>query len=107
MDITEIRWDNKALEQTRTAILYCQQMYGQRVALKFRKLIIENSNLLINNPFIGKVEEVLSNSNKIYRSMLVGHLYKLIYTVNEEQGFVYIQLFWNCYQDPVKLRNII
>lgn len=105
MDLTEIRWDAKALEQVKDAVTYCNEVYGKRTALQFRKQIIDNSNLLLNHPFLGKREELLSGLKVEYRSLLIGRLHKLVYTVDVQKNIIYIHLFWNCYQKPDSMQK--
>ncbi|WP_455591340.1 type II toxin-antitoxin system RelE/ParE family toxin [Bacteroides sp.] len=107
MDIIQIRWDKKALEQVKAAVTYCKDVYGKKTALSFRQQIIDDSNLLINHPFLGKREELLSDLEIEYRSLLIGHLHKLVYTVNTHEKTIYIHLFWNCYQEPENMQKNI
>lgn len=65
---------------------------------------MECAKLLREQPYLGKIEPLLEDRDEKYRSLVVGRLHKLIYTIKEE-NIVFIQLFWDCRQDPEKLKK--
>ena len=58
-----------------------------------------------NNPLIGTIEETFADRDKEYRSLIEGH-HKLIYT-QEGKRSIRIVLWWDCRQNPDKLRTSI
>ena len=107
MAIMEIRWDNKALEELKAAVLYCKKEYGEETARKFQQQVINDSNKLKNNLYIGKIEPLLENLPEKYRSLVIGRLHKLIYSLKEKETVVYIQLLWDCRQSPEQLPQLL
>lgn len=107
MAIAEIRWDSKALDELRIAVLYCKKEYGKEVARKFRQRVIDDSNKLMANPHIGKIEPLLEDLPDNYRSLVIGRLHKLVYSLKEEGTVVYVQLLWDCRQNPNHLSELL
>ncbi|TYP74274.1 type II toxin-antitoxin system RelE/ParE family toxin [Aquimarina intermedia] len=84
-----------------------EQVYEQHIkrsslkaAKKVIHTIIGEVNLLIEEPFLGSVEESLQRDKITYRS-LTANQYKIIYTVDEAKDLIKIATVYNTRRDPV------
>jgi toxin ParE1/3/4 len=99
-----IIWSDFAETQLDEIYDYYQQKAGSRVAAKLLKGIIEEPNKLIKTPFIGQEEELLMQRAIKYR-YLVFNSYKLIYSVDQENGFIKIADVFDTRQNPPKMKR--
>lgn len=102
--VLSIIWSDFAETQLDEIYEYYQQKAGSRVAAKLLKGIIEEPNKLIKKPFIGQEEELLVERTIDYR-YLVFKNYKLIYSVDEENGFIKIADVFDTRQNPPKMKR--
>ena len=86
----KVIWAPRAKRQADLAIAYCLKHFGKQAALNFIDKLEKNCIRIKNNPLIGTIE---------------GH-HKLIYT-QEGKRSIRIVLWWDCRQNPDKLRTSI
>ena len=98
-------WAPRAKRQADLAIAYCLKHFGKQAALNFIDKLEKNCIRIKNNPLIGTIEETFADRDKEYRSLIEGH-HKLIYT-QEGKRSIRIVLWWDCRQNPDKLRTSI
>lgn len=98
-----VRISNAAIRRN---IYILQKKVGIRVAKNLVSSIIKEPDQLIKNPQIGQVEELLQDRNTTYR-YLVYKNYKIIYSVNQEQGLLQIADVFDTRQNPPKLKRIL
>lgn len=71
--------------------------------------LLEQTDVLENNPFIGRKEDNLKYLGKDYRFILYYYTnlkaIKIIYFVDEEMRVVYITDFFPCYSDPMMIEK--
>ena len=65
---------------------------------KFQKNTEDCQDRLEEFPALGKVEPLLSDRTKLYRSIVLGELNKIIYFV--EGNTIYIVDFWDTRREP-------
>ena len=71
---------------------------GISAADKFWNGMIAAGDLLSANPYLGKIEPVLKDSAKSYRSMVQHKDYKIIYTLEDDKQ-IHIVAIWHCRKD--------
>ncbi|MFL1896235.1 type II toxin-antitoxin system RelE/ParE family toxin [Aquimarina sp. 2-A2] len=103
--INKIIWSTLAENQL-------EQVYEQHIkrsslkaAKKVIHTIIGEVNLLIEEPFLGSVEESLQRDKITYRS-LTANQYKIIYTVDETKDLIKIATVYNSRRDPISKGDI-
>ena len=99
-----IIWSNFAEMQLDEIYEYYTLKASSRIAAKLLIGIIEEPNKLIKKPFIGQEEELLVERAINYR-YLVFKNYKLIYSVDEENGFIKIADVFDTRQNPPKMKR--
>ena len=83
---------------------YFEKKASPRVATKITTGIIQESEKLIKASFIGQEEELLKERKIDYR-YLVFKNYKLIYSVDEQNGFIKIADVFDTRQNPPKMKR--
>ena len=96
----KIIWLTEARSHMRAAFSYGKQVFGLRVAIRFRDKVKNSSYRLSTHPYLGMKELALSDKDKSYRSLVVHSHYKLIYWVDEEQDTVFIAALWDTRRNP-------
>lgn len=103
--VLKIIWSVFAETQLDDIYKYHEKKFSSRVAAKLVKGIIDEPRKLIKAPFIGQEEELLKE-RKIHYRHLVFKNYKLIYSIEEENGFIKIADVFDTRQNPPKLKRI-
>ncbi len=100
----KIIWSEFAETQLDEIYKYYEKEAGSRIAKKLVKGIINEPKKLIKKPHIGQ-EEALLKQRKIKYRYLVFKNYKLIYSVDMENGFIKIADIFDTRQNPPKLKR--
>ena len=78
---------------------------SEKAAIEIHNTILDEVEFLNSFPQIAAIEPVLAGLPKIYRSLVVENIYKVIYYVDCE--IIYIIAIWDCRQNPNKLKSKI
>lgn len=100
----KIIWSNFSETQLDEIFEYYEKKASVRVASKIVTGIIEESEKLIKASFIGQEEELLKEREIKYR-YLVFKNYKLIYSIDEKNGFIKIADVFDTRQNPQKIKR--
>ncbi len=100
----EIIWSEFAERQLDDISDYYTYKAGKGVSKKLVQDIIKEANKLASKPFIGQEESLLKDRKENYR-YLVHKNYKVIYSVNENDGFVKIADVFDTRQNPIKIER--
>ena len=100
----KIIWSEFAETQLDEIYKYYEKEAGSKIAKKLMKGIINEPKKLIKTPFIGQEEELLKQKKIEYR-YLVFKNYKLIYSVDTENGFIKVADIFDTRQNPPKLKR--
>jgi plasmid stabilization system protein ParE len=100
----EIIWSEFAETQLDEIYEYYKKEASTRIAKKLLKGIINEPKKLIKTPLIGQEEELLKQREIHYR-YLVFKNYKLIYSVDTENGFIKIADVFDTRQNPPKIKR--
>jgi plasmid stabilization system protein ParE len=82
---------------------YIRKEFGKNRKNKFIQEVRESSRLIGQNPYLGKVEPILSDVTSTYRSLVVNRINKIVYRVMDNQ--IEISDFWDCRQAPETLAD--
>lgn len=99
----EIEWSLAAERQLEAIIGYLFETAGLRAAEKLADHIDNDLRRLLSFPQIAPMEPLLDKEAKAYRSLVVRHNYKIVYSVENE--IIYIDNIWDCRQNPKKLKK--
>ena len=100
----KIIWSEFAETQLDEIYEYYEKKASPRVAKKLVREIINEPKKLIKTPQIGQEEELLKHRETEYR-YLVFKNYKLIYSVDNQNGFIKIADVFDTRQNPPKLKR--
>lgn len=100
----KIIWSEFAETQLDEIYKYHENKVSSRVAKKLLKGIISEPKKLLKASFIGQEEELLKEREICYR-YLVFKNYKLIYSVDEENGFIKIADIFEMRQNPTFIKR--
>lgn len=94
----EIIWAEKAFRAWQDTIDYIVQEFGVRAAERFYKKTEELQDALCLSPLMGKIEPLLNNRSRSYRSIVINKQNKLIYYIESET--IFIVDFWDTRREP-------
>src|SRR5699024_11421967 len=100
----EIIWSDFAEKQLDEIFEYYEENTSTRVAKKLIKNVLNEPKKLIKNPFIGQMEVLLKQRKITYR-YLVYKSYKIIYSVDQDNGFIKIADVFDTRQYPEKIKR--
>ncbi|WP_026837422.1 type II toxin-antitoxin system RelE/ParE family toxin [Gillisia sp. JM1] len=100
----EIIWSDFAEKQLDNIFKYYKKNASNRVAKEMVQSLINEPNRLEKDPFIGQKEELLKERKTTYRYLLFKH-YKIIYSVDEENGFIKIADVFATRQKPTEIER--
>ncbi len=100
----KIIWSEFAETQLDEIYEYYEKKASPRVAKKLVREIIDEPKKLIKAPLIGQEEELLKQRETEYR-YLVFKNYKLIYSIDNQKGFIKIADVFDTRQNPPKLKR--
>ncbi len=102
--IHTIVWSHLAELQLDDIYDYYKHKAGTKTAKNLIKGIISTPNKLLKKPYIGQEEPFLAHREITYR-YLVYKNYKLIYSVDESNGFIKIADVFDTRQNPIKIER--
>lgn len=94
----KVKWHPKVKISVRQTASYIRSRFDAKSASNFIKEVYSIENLLMNNPQLGAVEPLLADLPVMYRSIVVNHLNKLVYWINEDT--IEIVAFWDTRREP-------
>ena len=100
----KIIWSAFAESQLDEIYHHYEKKASSKVATKLVKGIINEPKKLIKSPFIGQEEELLKD-RRIKYHYLVFKNYKLIYSIDEQNGFIKIADVFDTRQNPPKMKR--
>lgn len=100
----KIIWSEFAETQLDEIYEFYKKEASPRIAKELVKGIINEPKKLIKTPSIGQEEELLKQRENHYR-YLVFKNYKLIYSVDKENGFIKIADVFDTRQNPPKIKR--
>ena len=98
MSKLKIKWATEARDRWRETALYIRQEWGFFALQKFKEKTEECQDRLEDFPALGKVEPLLEDRSKLYRSLVLTEQNKIIYYI--EDNTIYIVDFWDTRREP-------
>lgn len=95
MEKVKVFWKPRAIFQLKKQAGWYDTNMGTSAADKFWNGMIAAGDLLSTNPYLGKIEPLLEDSAKTYRSLVHHKDYKIIYTF-EDDNKIQIVSIWHC-----------
>ena len=99
-----IIWSEFAETQLDEIYDYYEKKANTKVAKKLVRGIIEEPKKLIKAALIGQEEELLKQRETEYRYLIFKN-YKLIYSVDNQNGYIKIADVFDTRQNPLKLKR--
>lgn len=99
----KILWSDSALTELEVIFDYYKAKASSDIARNLVKSIIQKTQILESNPFLGVKEPLLSERSFEYR-YLVEKNYKIIYRFND--NIIRINTVFDCRQNPAKLGEL-
>lgn len=103
MDL-EIIWSEFAEKQLDEILIYYTENANIRIGRKILRNILKAPEQLKINPFIGQTENLLIERKNSYR-YLIHKNFKIIYSVDRENGFIKIADIFDTRQNPDKIKR--
>ena len=97
----KVIWSDLAAIELQYTADYLLAEYGAYQQDLFLSEIDHLAQLLAANPFMGKAEPLLDGLPHLFRSIVVTHVNKLIYTISNDT--IEIVDFWNTRRNPQTL----
>lgn len=101
----DVIWTAPAEKSLTETIRYVKMRTGEVTARKVWQMIRKQVELLVANPYMGKVDTELSSARYQYRFIIVNKRSKVYYFI--EESFIYITLVWDTRQDPETLKDLL
>ena len=94
----EIVWAEEAYLAWQEAMDYIIQHWGIQSGIDFYSNTEDWQETLSSSPYIGKVEPLLLNRSRVYRSLTISKHNKMVYYV--EADIITIVDFWDTRREP-------
>jgi toxin ParE1/3/4 len=99
-----IHWTDFSKNELQCIFSYYIQEVSVRVATEITEGIVNETEVLINNPYIGQIEDSLRDRTKEFRYLIYGN-YKIIYWINLDKNQVEIWDVFDCRQELLKIKR--
>jgi len=96
-----VEWTKQAEQALDEATDFVFQEYGWDACDRFLYRVLHTAKLLENHPHLGPIEPLLINRQVAYRSVVVGHLNKIVYCILDNQ--ISVVDFWDTRREPETL----
>lgn len=93
-----IRWSYRAQKQQDAVADYIFKEFGTLALREFYQKIDKVETDLVEFPEIGKLEPLLAHRKKLYRSIMLTKMNKLIYTIDND--YIYVHAVWDTRREP-------
>ncbi len=100
----EIIWSDFAEKQLDGIFEYYNEKASTKVAKRLIKNLLNEPKILIKNPFVGQIEDLLQDRTTTYRYLICKN-HKIIYSVDQENGFVKIADIFDTRQYPERIKR--
>ena len=95
----KVKWNEPARKALRDTASYIQTQFGRRSNAAFLRKVYQTERLLQKNPNLRPAEPYLADAPVLYRSIVVNHLNKIVYWINDD--VIEIVDFWDTRREPV------
>lgn len=99
-----IHWTDFSENELQNIFSYYQEKVSIRVATEITEGIVNETDVLESNPYIGQIEESLKDRTKEFRHLIYSN-YKIIYWINLDKNQIEIWDVFDCRQNPIKIKR--
>ena len=99
-----IYWTDFSENELLNIFSFYQEKANIRIATETTERIVNETDVLENNPYIGQIEESLKDRTKEFRYLIYCN-YKIIYWINLDENQIEIWDIFDCRQNPVKIKR--
>ena len=85
-------------KQLRQVAKYIRNEFGKKVKDDFMQEVRDMSRLIGRSPNVGMAEPLLADRPVMYRSCVVNHLSKIVYSIKDDH--IEVAAFWDVRRDP-------
>lgn len=103
MDL-KIYWTDFSENELQNIFSYYMEKANIRVANEIVEAIVNETEVLVNNPYLGQIEDSLKNRTKEFRCIIYRN-YKIIYWINLDKNQIEIWDVFDCRQEPLKIKR--
>jgi plasmid stabilization system protein ParE len=100
----KIYWTDLAKMEVKSIYVFLKRGASIAVAKKITREITEELKRLINQPYLGQIEQQLTGSSREFRSIIYSN-YKIIYWINLDKNQIEIWDVFDCHQEPLKIKR--
>lgn len=100
----KIYWTDLAKIEVKLIYVFLKRGANIVVAKKITKEITDEVKLLINQPYLGQIEQQLIDSSREFRTLIYSN-YKIIYWINLDKNQIEIWDVFDCRQNPIKIKR--
>lgn len=100
----KIYWTDWAKIEVKSIYIFLKREANIGVAKKITKEITHEVNRLINQPYLGQIEQELTTSSREFRFLVYSN-YKIIYWINLDKNQIEIWDIFDCRQEPLKIKR--
>ena len=94
----KVEWTYKARQERDSIADYIRESFGAKRKDKFLQQVRQTTKMLKRHPNIGPIDPLFADRPKAYRSVIVGGLSKMVYSVEGDE--IFIAAMWDCRRDP-------
>jgi len=95
-----VKWTELAEDKLKQIFDYYLDVAGYNVAQKIVAKIKNSSDLLEIMPVMAPIEKDLEKHKFVFRSLIVGKIFKIVYFIDDKAECVIIATIWDCRRDP-------
>jgi len=99
-----IHWTYFSENELQAVFSYYQEKVSIRVATEITEGIVNETDVLAKNPYIGQIDDYLQDRTKEFRYLLYNN-YKIIYWINLDKNQIEIWDVLDCRQEPLKIKR--
>ena len=95
----KVKWTERARDRKMDVADYIRRQFGTKRRTRFLQEVRETTQMLRNEPNIGKIDPLYTDRPLTYRSVIINGLNKMVYRVDGD--IIYIVDFWDTRREPV------
>jgi toxin ParE1/3/4 len=99
-----IYWTDFSEKELQNIFSYYQEKANIRVATEITEGIVNETDILENNPYVGQIEESLIERTQEFRYLTYSN-YKIIYWINLDKNQIEIWDVFDCRQELLKIKR--
>ncbi len=107
MEVNSICWKEGASDDLTAIAQWYYNDERPQVAEKIIAAILHSIDLLTTNPYMGRIDALLSDATMCYRSFVTHPYYKIIYYTDDTNHAVHIMAIWDCRREDASMKDLL